>query len=82
MTYEAGLADYALVDSKTALVVGVIVWDGVQEYDPGDGVEMVPLPYTDEEDEKGETVRRYIGGIDWTYRDGVFVDERPVEDME
>lgn len=80
MNEPENLRGYAHV--VDGLVVNVSAWDGVQEYDPGDGVEMVPLPYTDEEDEEGETVRRYIGGIDWTYRDGEFVDERPVEDME
>ena len=65
---------YAVVsDGK---VVNVIVWDGVQPYDPGEGVTLVPLTF--EEDEAG--VRRYTGGIGWTYRDGEFVDERPVEE--
>ena len=65
------------------VVVNVSVWDGIQPYDPGDGVEMVPLPYTDEVDEDtGETVRRYQGGIGWTFRDGEFVDERPVEEFD
>ena len=59
-------------------VVNVVVWDGVQPYDPGEGVTMVPLPF--EEDEDG--VRRYTGGIGWTFRDGQFVDERPVEEFE
>lgn len=59
------------------VVVNVSVWDGVQPYDPGDGVTMVPLPWTDEDGE-----RRYHGGIGWAYRDGVFVDERPQDDDE
>ena len=64
-------------------VVNVVVWDGVQPYDPGEGVMLVPLPYTEEtDDETGETVRRYTGGIGWTLRDGEFVDERPVEEDE
>ena len=78
MTYEPDLTDYAVVDDATSLVVNVVVWDGVQTYDPGEGVTLVPLPF--EEDEGG--VRRYAGGIGWTYRDGVFVDERPVEEDE
>ena len=78
MTYEPDLTDYAVVDDATSLVVNVIVWDGVQPYDPGEGVTLVPLTF--EEDEDG--VRRYTGGIGWTLRDGVFVDERPVEEDE
>lgn len=60
------------------LVVNVSLWDGVTAYQPGEGVEMVPLPYTVDED----GTRRYTGGIGWTYRDGQFIDERPVEDNE
>ena len=75
MTYEPDLTDYAVVDDATALVVNVVVWDGVQPFDPGEGVTLVPLTF---EEEAG--VRRYTGGIGWTYRDGQFIDERPVED--
>ena len=76
MTEPENLSDYAhIVDG---VVVNVSVWDGVQPYDPGDNVEMVPLPYTTDED--GE--RRYTAGIGWTFRDGEFVDERPVEEFE
>ena len=69
------LAHYAHVDD-TGLVVNVSVWDGIQPYTPPEGIAMVALPY--ETDDDG--VRRYTGGIGWTYRDGEFVDERPVED--
>ena len=72
MTYEPGLADYALVDAD-GLVVSVIVWDGLQDYTPADGLTLVPLPYTDDED--GE--RRYTAGIGWDYVNGQFVDNRP-----
>ena len=78
MTYEPDLTDYAVVDDATSLVVNVVVWDGVQPYEPGEGLTLVPLSF--EEDEGG--VRRYTGGIGWTYRDGQFVDERPVEEFE
>ena len=71
------LYGYAHVD-ETGLVVNVSVWDGVQPYTPPDGITMVALPY--ETDDDG--VRRYQGGIGWTYRDGEFVDERPVEEFE
>ena len=73
---EESVAHYAVIaDGK---VVSVVVWDGVSEYDPGDGLTLVPLPF--EEDEDG--TRRYRGGIGWTYRDGQFVDERPVEEED
>ena len=72
MTFELGLADYALVDAD-GLVVNVIVWDGVQDYTPADGLTLVALPYTEDED----GARRYTAGIGWTFRDGQFVDERP-----
>ena len=60
------------------LVVNVSVWDGVQPFHPGDNVTMVSLPYIVDED--GE--RRYTAGIGWTFRDGEFVDERPVDSEE
>lgn len=84
MTYEnPDLTDYAVVDDATSLVVNVVVWDGVQPFDPGEGVTLVPLPFVEEVDEEsGETVRRYSGGIGWTFRDGEFVDERPQEDPD
>ena len=71
------LRGYAhVVDS---VVVNVSVWDGVQPYDPGEGVTMVPLPYTTDED---GTIR-YTAGIGWDYVDGTFVDNRPpVEEFE
>jgi hypothetical protein len=77
MTYEPDLTDYAVVDDATAKVVNVIVWDGVQPFDPGDGLTLVPLPFEEE-----DGVRRYTGGIGWDYTDGQFVDNRPVEDPE
>ena len=58
---------------KDGLVVNATLWDGVQPFDPGDGVTMVPLPYIVDED----GTRRYTAGIGWTFRDGEFVDERP-----
>ena len=71
---------YAVVaDGK---VVNVVVWDGVQPYDPGEGLELVALPY--EEDEDG--VRRYQGGIGWDYNPKAtkhkFIDNRPQEDPD
>ena len=71
------LAHYAHLDAD-GQVVNVSVWDGVQPYTPPDGITMVPLPYTTDED----GTRRYQGGIGWTYRDEEFVDERPVEEFE
>ena len=71
------LYHYAHVDAD-GQVVNVSVWDGIQPYDPGDGVEMVPLPYTTDED--GSI--RYTGGIGWEYVDGEFVDNRPIEDLD
>jgi hypothetical protein len=73
MTEPENLSDYAHV--KDGLVVNVSVWDGVQTYQPSDGVTMVPLPYTADED--GE--RRYTAGIGWDYVDGQFIDNRPQE---
>lgn len=58
---------YAVVDTATAKVVNVVVWDGVQDYQPGEGLEMVALDGP--------------GGIDWDYVDGEFVDNRPVEEF-
>ena len=76
MQEPEGLKVYAhVIDCK---VVNTSVWDGVQPYTPPDGAEMVPLPtYVDD-----EGVERHIGGIDWDYVDGEFVDNRPVEEFE
>lgn len=47
---------YAVIRDGT--VVNVILWDGKTEYDPGTGVELLPLP---------------AGvGIGWTYVKGEF----------
>jgi hypothetical protein len=62
---------YAVIDN--GLVVNTVVWDGVSDYNPGENVALVPLPYTTDDD--GEI--RYTGGIGWDYMDGTFVDNRP-----
>lgn len=69
-------ARYAVVDGD-GVVVNTVVWDGVQEFDPGEGLTLVALPFTEDED----GVRRYVGGIGWDYTDGEFVDNRPTEDL-
>ena len=72
---------YALI--ANGKVVNTIAWDGVSSYNPGDGVTMVPLPYTEEVDEDtGKIERNYQGGIGWDYVDGEFVDNRPVEEFD
>ena len=58
---------------QDGVVVNVSLWDGVTDYTPPEGVTMVPLPFT--VDDEGE--RRYQGGIGWDYIDGEFVDNRP-----
>ena len=81
MSYEPDkphLYDYAVVDSD-GLVVNVVLWDGEPtKWTPPDGCTLVPLPYVTEDD----GYRRYTGGIGWTYRDGQFYDERPVEEFD
>ena len=71
---------YAVVDDATSLVVNVILWDETSTYEPGDGMTLVPLTYTD--DENGNPV--YSGGIGWTYNPKAtknkFVDTRPTEE--
>jgi hypothetical protein len=67
MSGETMEQSYAVVDTATAKVVNVVVWDGVQDYQPGEGLEMVVLDGP--------------GGIDWDYVDGEFVDNRPVEEF-
>lgn len=71
-------AHYAhVIDGK---VVNVSVWDGVTFVPRPDNVTIVPLPFTEETDENGETVRRYQGGIGWDWDGENFVDNRPVEE--
>jgi hypothetical protein len=43
MSGETMEQSYAVVDTATAKVVNVVVWDGVQPYNPGDGRELVLL---------------------------------------
>lgn len=65
------------------IVINVSIWDGVTVVPRPDNVTIVPLPYVDKTDEDtGETVRRYTGGIGWDYVDGQFVDNRPVEEFD
>ena len=75
MNEPDNLRHYAHV--KDGQVVNVSVWDGVQPYQPADGVTMVPLPFTTDED----GVRRYTGGIGWDWDGENFVDNRPVEEF-
>jgi hypothetical protein len=67
MSESQALRNYAHVSD--GLVINVSVWDGVQPYDSGEGVVMVPLPYTADADGNIS----YDGGIGWTYVDGIFV---------
>jgi hypothetical protein len=61
-----------VVDGK---VVSATLWDGLTEVARPDGVTLVPLPYTLDEDGS----KRYTAGIGWDYVDGEFVDNRPTE---
>jgi hypothetical protein len=63
-----------VVDGK---VVNVSVWDGSGEYDPGENVTLVVIPFTTDED----GVRWYSAAIDWDYIDGEFVDNSPVDEL-
>ena len=69
MTDQPTLARYAhiLPDGN---VWGVSLWDGVTDYTPPEGHTLVALP-------DGSPV-----GPGWTYLDGEFIDERPVEDED
>lgn len=49
--------NYAVID-PSGLVVNVILWDGVSEWQPPDGHQAVPLTK---------------GGIGWTYVNGQFI---------
>jgi hypothetical protein len=81
MSIQPEVTGYAVIDDGTSLVVNVIVWDGVQPYTPPEGNTLVPLPYEDE-----DGVRRYQGGIGWSYNPKAtknkFVDNRPTEETE
>jgi hypothetical protein len=81
MSGETMEQSYAVVDTATAKVVNVVVWDGVQPYDPGEGLTIVPLPFEDV-----DGARQYVGGIGWDYNPKgtkyKFVDNRPKEDFD
>jgi len=49
---------------KDGIVVNVVVWDGVTEYNPGKGIELVCIDETNV-------------GIGWSYADGKFT--APIE---
>ena len=76
MSDEKNFAHYAHV--RDGQVVNVSVWDGVTKVTRPDDIEVVPLPHVTDED---GTIR-YTAGIGWTYRDGEFIDERPLEDED
>ena len=63
---------------RDGIVVNATLWDGITNVSRPDEIEIVPLPYVTDED---GTIR-YTAGIGWSYRDGQFVDERPVEDED
>jgi hypothetical protein len=72
------LYDYAHV--LDGVVVTVSVWDGETEYNPEDGSVLVRLPHEEEFDDDGVLVeRRVTAWVGWSYRDGEFIDERPVD---
>ena len=62
---------YAVVDTATAKVVNVVVWDGQAEYDPGEGLRLVALDCP--------------GGIGWDWNPKAtknkFIDNRPPQEM-
>ena len=59
---------YAVIENS--MVVNVIVWDGVEEYNPGDGFELVKID---------EGVFAGIG-FEWNGTD--FIDVRPEPEPE
>jgi len=66
MDLESREAVWAVIDGGT--VVSCVVWDGVSDWSPPNGTTLVALadhPHV---------------GIGWTYTDGTFIDNRPVED--
>lgn len=68
---EDNLGSWALIDGET--VVNVIVYDGVSEFPAPEGLQLVEIPF--HQDEDGEM--RKLATIGWTYRNGEFIDERP-----
>lgn len=70
---------YAVIDENNE-VINIVLWDGNPNYQPDGNTILIPLPFVDEvNEETGETVRAYSGGIGWHYVDGDFVDDRAVE---
>ena len=66
-----------IVDGK---VVNVSNWDGQSEWNPIE--EVVEIPVVEIIDEvTGESLQYPAAGIGWDYVDGVFVDNRPVEEF-
>lgn len=53
--------NYAVINAQ-GLVVNTIVWDGTDEYDPGDGLTLEVIPDGSQ------------AGIGWTYINGAFVE--------
>jgi len=66
MDLESREAVWAVIDG--GLVVNTVVWDGVSDWSPPEGTELVSLaefPHV---------------GIGWDFVDGEFVDNRPTEE--
>lgn len=57
---------YALVDVD-GLVVNVVLWDGVSEFDAGAGMSLVSLPFEMATDDDGVEYRQYLAGPGWTF---------------
>jgi hypothetical protein len=57
---------YAVVNAD-GLVVNVVLWDGTSEFDAGDGMTLVDLPYRMDTDDDGAEYQQYLAGLGWTY---------------
>ena len=71
---------YAVVDTN-GLVVNVVIWDGVTDFQVPSGMSLVELPYETRDRGDGVEVQQYLAGIGWTY-DGTDWIAPPAEDEE
>jgi hypothetical protein len=57
------VANYALIEVATGVVVGVIRWDGVQDWSPDEGF---------------IAIESAVAQIGWSYKDGAFHEPAPI----
>jgi hypothetical protein len=72
---------YAVVNAD-GVVVNVVLWDATSDFDAGDGMTLVSLPFKMATDDDGAEYQQYFAGPGWTYDGTDWIAPPPAEDEE